>query len=31
MICEFRKIYKMGKLIKCELYEFNFWKFDAIE
>ena len=31
MICEFRKIYKMGKLIKYEFYEFSFWNFDAIE
>ena len=25
------KIYKMGKLIKCEFYDLNFWKFDANE
>ena len=32
MTCEFRiYIYKRGKLIKCEFYEFNFWNFDAIE
>ena len=34
MICKFRiyiYIYKKGKLIKCEFYEFNFWNFDAIE